>query len=104
MHTFSLALLNTLSLAMLLFLLGAGLSITFGLMRVLNMTHGSFYLLGGYFGLMAWKATGNYLLALIAGMVATAVIGLLLYRIFLRRFTLAEEMAQALLTFGALLS
>jgi len=88
---------------MLLFLVGAGLSITFGLMRVLNMTHGSFFLLGAYVGLTTWRQTHNFWLALLAGAVSTAVAGLLLYGLFLRRFSQLEEMAQALLTFGFLL-
>ena len=95
--------LNSLSLAMLLFLLGAGLSITFGLMRVLNMAHGSFFLMGAYAGLAAWEKTSNFWVALLAGAVSTAVAGALLYGLFLRRFSQLEEFAQALLTFGFLL-
>ncbi|MBI2917116.1 MAG: branched-chain amino acid ABC transporter permease [Chloroflexi bacterium] len=103
MTTVALLGLNSLSFAMLLFVLGAGLTITFGLMRILNMTHGSFFLLGAYFGLAAWKLTHNFWVALLAGALATAVAGMVLYRVFLRRFSQLEEMAQVLLTFGALL-
>lgn len=103
MTTLALVGLNSLSFAMLLFLLGAGLSITFGLMRVLNMTHGSFFLMGAYAGLAAWKETSNFWVALLAGAVSTAVAGALLYGLFLRRFSQLEEFAQALLTFGFLL-
>ena len=57
--------LNGLSFGMLLFLLAAGLSLVFGLMRIVNLTHGSFYLLGAYIGLAVIERTGSFLLALV---------------------------------------
>ena len=95
--------LNTASLASLLFLVAAGLSLTFGLMRVLNMTHGSFYLLGAYVGLTVWRSTGNTPLAILASSLTAAVAGGIVYWGFLKRFSVLDEMPQALLTFGALL-
>src|SRR4051794_41481923 len=77
--------LDALSLAMLLFLLSAGLSITFGLMRILNMAHTSFYLLGGYVGIAVGVATRSFWLALLAAAVSMAVAGVVLYSAFLRR-------------------
>lgn len=103
MDTLPLALLDALSLAMLLFLLSAGLSITFGLMRVLNMAHASFYLLGGYIGLAAWSRTANFGVALLAAAVSMGLGGAFLYGVFLRRFSKEDEMPQVLLTFGVLL-
>jgi len=50
---------------MVLFILAAGLTLAFGLMKVVNMAHGSFYLLGGYIGFSIVKYTGNYILAAI---------------------------------------
>ena len=50
---------------MLLFLLAAGLSLIYGLMKILNLTHGSFYLVGGYIGLTVMQLTGSFVLALI---------------------------------------
>ncbi|MFI5267095.1 MAG: branched-chain amino acid ABC transporter permease [Chloroflexota bacterium] len=99
----ALAGLDALSLAMLLFLLSAGLSITFGLMRVLNMAHASFYLLGGYIGLAVWERTGSFWLALLGAALSMALAGAFLYRFFLQRFSIEEEMPQVLLTFGMLL-
>lgn len=93
--------LNGISYGMLLFLLAAGLSLIFGLMKVLNLTHGSFYLLGGYFGLAVIDKTGSFVLAVLAASVAVAVIGVVMERFFLRRFHL-EELPQALVTFGFL--
>src|SRR3954447_24307284 len=95
--------LDALSLAMLLFLLSAGLSITFGLMRILNMAHTSFYLLGGYVGIAVGVATRSFWLALLAAAVSMAVAGVLLYSGFLPRFSKEDELPQVLLTFGVLL-
>jgi branched-chain amino acid transport system permease protein len=93
--------LNGISYGMLLFLLAAGLSLIFGLMKVLNLTHGSFYLLGGYFGLAVLNRTGSFVLAVLASCLAIAIIGIVIERFFLRRLHL-EELPQALVTFGFL--
>lgn len=93
--------LNGVSYGMLLFLLAAGLSLIFGLMKVLNLTHGSFYLLGGYFGLAVIHKTGSFVLAVLAASIAVAGIGIVMERFFLRRLHL-EELPQALVTFGFL--
>ena len=93
--------LNGVSYGMLLFLLAAGLSLIFGLMKVLNLTHGSFYLLGGYFGLAVVHKTGSFVLAVLGASIAVAGIGIVMERFFLRRLHL-EELPQALVTFGFL--
>ena len=93
--------LNGISFGMLLFLLAAGLSLIYGLMKVLNLTHGSFYLLGGYIGLAVVHSTGSFILATLAGSLAIAVVGIVMERFFLRRFHL-QELPQALVTFGFL--
>jgi len=93
--------LNGISFGMLLLLLAAGLSLIYGLMKILNLTHGSFYLLGGYIGLVVVHRTGSFILAALAGSLAIAVIGVIMERFFLRRFHL-QELPQALLTFGFL--
>jgi len=82
------------------FLLAAGLSIIFGLMDVLNLAHGSFYMLGAYVGLSVLFATGNFWLALILAPVALAVLGAAMERIFFRRLYRRGHLAQVLLTFG----
>jgi branched-chain amino acid transport system permease protein len=93
--------LNGVSFGMLLFLLAAGLSLIFGLMKILNLTHGSYYLIGGYIGLSIQRSTGSFVLAAIGATLAVACIGALMERIFLRRFHLAE-LPQTQLTFGFL--
>ena len=93
--------LNGISFGMLLFLLAAGLSLIYGLMRILNLAHGSYYLLGAYVGLTVVKATGSFLLAILAGSLCVALLGVLMERVLLRRIHL-QELPQTLLTFGAL--
>jgi branched-chain amino acid transport system permease protein len=93
--------LNGISFGMLLFLLAAGLSLVFGLMRIVNLTHGSFYLLGAYVGLTVIGRTGNFLVALVVVPLAIAALGLLMHRWLLRRFQ-GAELPQVLLTFGLL--
>jgi branched-chain amino acid transport system permease protein len=93
--------LNGISFGMLLFLLAAGLSLIYGLLKILNLTHGSFFLLGGYIGLSVVHATGSFILAVLAGSLAMVAVGIVMERFFLRRFHL-NEMPQVLVTFGFL--
>ncbi len=93
--------LNGISFGMLLFLLASGLSLIYGLMKILNLAHGSFYLLGGYAGLVVVQKTGSFLLAVAAATFAIVLIGVLMERFLLRRLHL-QEMPQTLLTFGFL--
>jgi branched-chain amino acid transport system permease protein len=94
--------LNGVSYGMLLFLLAAGLTLTFGLLRIVNLTHGSFYLLGGYVALAVVTATDNFLLGVLAAAVTMGVLGMLIQRFLLSRYT-GKELAQVMLTFGCLL-
>jgi branched-chain amino acid transport system permease protein len=102
MAFWSIQVLNSLSLAMLLFLLSAGLSIIFGLMRIINLAHGSFYLLGGYVALTVIAATGNFWLGLVAAPVVVGLFSALVHRGLLRRVG-HNELTQVLVTFGLLL-
>ncbi len=94
--------LNGISFGMLLFLLAAGLSLIYGIMRILNLAHGSYYILGAYVALSVTRATGSFLLAMVAGIAVVTVFGIAMERFFLRRLP-PEELPQALLTFGFLL-
>ena len=94
---------NGVSFGMLLFLLAAGLSLIYGVMRILNLAHGSYYLLGAYVALSVVQATGSLALATLAGTAAVTALGVLMERVFLRRLPRGEELPQALLTFGFLL-
>jgi branched-chain amino acid transport system permease protein len=94
--------LNGVAFGMLLFLLAAGLSLIFGVMRVLNLAHGSFYLLGSYVALTVSRATGSFILALLAGSLVVAALGVLIERVLLSAVR-HDELGQVLLTFGLLL-
>jgi len=93
--------LNGISFGMLLFLLAAGLSLIFGLMKVLNLAHGSYYLLGGYLGLTVLRFVDNFVLALVAAAVGVTILGVLMERWVIRRIY-GQVLRQALLTFGFL--
>jgi branched-chain amino acid transport system permease protein len=83
----------------LLFLLAGGLSLIFGMMRIVNMTHGSYYLLGGYVALTAIWRSGNFAIGLVAGALAIAVIGVCEWNAFLKRLS-GQELGQVLTTMG----
>jgi branched-chain amino acid transport system permease protein len=99
--------LNGVSFGMLLFLLAAGLSVTMGLMRIVNLAHGSFYLLGAYLGVATIRATGSFLLALLVAAVAGALVGLVVHGLVTRASArgesrLTQELSQVLVTFGVI--
>ena len=90
---------NGLSYGALLFLLASGLSLIFGVMRVVNLAHGSYFMLGGYVGLSVVWRTNSYVLALACGALALALIGIGMQRFFLRRLP-GQTLGQVLLTIG----
>ncbi|KPK06043.1 MAG: hypothetical protein AMJ64_10105 [Betaproteobacteria bacterium SG8_39] len=90
---------NGVSLAALLFLLASGFTLSFGLMRVVNMAHGAYYLIGGYVGLSIAEHTGSFALALAGGGAAVALGGFFIDRFLIRR-TGENHLAQVLLTVG----
>ena len=75
---------NGISYGALLFLVGSGLSLIFGVMRIVNLSHGAYFLWGGYIALSVIAATGSWALSLPLAALAVAVIGLLMERLFLR--------------------
>ena len=98
--TFFIQLLNSVQYGLLLFMLAAGLTLIFGIMGVVNLAHGSFYMLGAY---VAWSLSsllGSFTLALVGGVVLAVVFGLLLERVLFRHFYHRSHLDQVLLTFG----
>ena len=89
--------LNGLTQAAILFILGSGLTLAFGLMRVVNLSHGAFYMLGGYLGWSVVKATGNWPLALLVGGASIALLGFLFERTMLGRVR-GKDLPETLLT------
>lgn len=101
MENFILQLLNGLVFSMLLFVMAAGLSLIFGQMNVINLSHGAFYLLGGYIGLTAVRQFGNFWLALLIAPPLVGGLGLLIEYFFLRRlYGSHRHLDQVLFTFG----
>jgi branched-chain amino acid transport system permease protein len=93
-------LLNGLVYGVLLFLMAAGLSLIFGLMNVVSLAHGSFFMLGAFFGLSIFRYTGSFWLALVLAPIPVVVLGVLLERLFLRPLYPRGHLDQVLLTFG----
>ncbi len=91
--------LNGLSFGFLLFLLGSGLSLMFGLMGIVNLSHGSYFMLGAYIGLSASEWTGSFWLGAVFGGVIMGVVGGLTER-FLLRYVHLRHLDEVLLTFG----
>jgi branched-chain amino acid transport system permease protein len=90
---------NSIAFGGLLFLLSAGFSLIFGLMRIPNLMHGSFFMLGAYFGVTLLAVGADFWVAALASALATALIGAGLERSLLRRLG-GDELAQVLLTLG----
>ncbi len=104
MDNFFLQLLNGLVASMLLFIMAAGLSLIFGQMNVINLSHGAFYLLGGYIGLTAIRQWGAFWPAVIVAPLLVGSLGLLIERFLLRRlYGGHHHLQQVLLTFGVAL-
>jgi branched-chain amino acid transport system permease protein len=98
-QVFGLQFVNGLTLASLLFLLASGFTLIFGLMRIMNLSHGALYLVGGYIGLSVIWATGNFLLAVMAAALGVMLLGLLTER-FLMRPLRGQVMPEVLLSIG----
>jgi branched-chain amino acid transport system permease protein len=90
---------NSIALAGLLFLLSAGFSLIFGLMRIPNLTHGALFMLGAYFGVTFLRLGFSFWIAAILSAIVLGIIGALIERLLLRRLA-GQELAQVLVTLG----
>ncbi|MCX7157799.1 MAG: branched-chain amino acid ABC transporter permease [Proteobacteria bacterium] len=102
-HTFLIQLLNGVQYGLLLFLVSSGLTLVFGIMGIINIAHGSFYMIGAY---LAWSLTGalgNFWVALPAGIVLSVVLGMLLEWLVIRYLYGRDLLYQVLLTYGLIL-
>jgi branched-chain amino acid transport system permease protein len=93
-------LVNGLAYGVLLFIMAAGLSLIFGLMNVVNVAHGSFFMLGAFFALTIMKWTGSFWLALALSWIPAMAVGIVMERFFIRRLYSRGHLDQVLLTFG----
>jgi len=102
-HIFLIQLLNAVQYGLLLFLVASGLTLIFGIMGVINLSHGSFYMVGAY---LAWSLSqhfGSFWIALPAGILLSVALGMLLEWLFIRHLYRRDHLQQVLLTYGLIL-
>ena len=95
--------LNGLQFGVMLFLMAAGLTLIFGVMGLINLAHGSFYMIGAFAAAATAAATGSFLLALAASLVAAAVAGAIVEMTVIRRLYHRDHLDQVLATFALIL-
>ena len=98
--TFLIQTLNSVQYGLLLFMLAAGLTLIFGIMGVVNLAHGSFYMLGAYLAFSLSTQLGSFTAAIVVGAALSAVFGLVLERLLFRHFYHRDHLDQVLMTFG----
>jgi len=96
-------LLNGVQFGVMLFLLAAGLTLIFGIMGVINLAHGSLYMIGAYAAALTVDRTGSFLLAVPVALVAAAAAGILIELVVIRRLYTRDHVQQVLATFGLIL-
>jgi len=101
--TFLIQLLNALQYGLLLFLVASGLTLIFGIMGIINLAHGSFYMMGAYMAFSLMALTGNLLVAIVLGVALSAAIGFLLEWALFSRLYKRDHLHQVLLTYGLIL-
>ena len=95
--------LNGVQLGMLLFLLAAGLTLVFGIMDLVNLAHGSLYMLGAYFAATLAAVTGSFVVAVVLAVIGSLVAGMVLEVVAIRRLYGRNHLDHVLGTFGLLL-
>src|ERR671919_1314297 len=95
--------LNSLQFGLMLFLLAAGLTLVFGIMDMINLAHGSLYMIGAYLMASFVQATGSFWAALPLALAATAIVGAVLEVSLLRRLYERDHLSQVLATFALIL-
>ncbi|MEM7442178.1 MAG: branched-chain amino acid ABC transporter permease [Pseudomonadota bacterium] len=100
---FLVQLLNAVQQGLLLFLIASGLTLIFGIMGIINLAHGSFYMVGAYAAYTVADATGSFWISLPVGIAAGVALGFVLERLLFRFFYERDHLYQVLLTFGLIL-
>jgi len=95
--------LNGLQFGLMLFLLAAGLTLVFGIMDMINLAHGSLYMIGAYMAAAVAQATGSFVIAIAGAVIGTAIIGVVLELAVLRQLYTRDHLSQVLATFALLL-
>ncbi|MBD5803891.1 High-affinity branched-chain amino acid transport system permease protein LivH [Azoarcus sp. Aa7] len=101
--TFLIQLLNALQYGLLLFLVASGLTLVFGIMGIINLAHGSFYMMGAYMAFALTALSGNLLVAILVGIALSVLIGFLLEWALFSRLYKRDHLDQVLLTYGLIL-
>ncbi len=96
-------LLNGVQLGVMLFLLAAGLTLIFGIMGIINLAHGSLYMVGAYAAALVARETGSILLAIPAGLIAAGLVGMIVETVVMRRLYDRDHLDQVLATYGLIL-
>ena len=102
-YSFLIQLLNGLQYGLLLFLVASGLTLIFGIMGIINLAHGSFYMIGAYMAFSLSALTGNLLLAIVVGIVLSVVLGVVLEWALFSHLYKRDHLEQVLLTYGLIL-
>ena len=95
--------LNGLQLGVMLFLMAAGLTLVFGIMNLVNLAHGSFYMVGAYLATYFYGVTGSYVLGVVLGLAGTLAVGVAVELVALRKLYERDHLDQVLATFGLIL-
>ena len=90
-------------IGMLLFLVAVGLTLIFGVLKVVNFSHGAFYMFGAYFAMTAYQYTGSFALAMLCGAAGTALLGLIFERVFMSRVYGRDVLMQLLVCYAFVL-
>ena len=90
-------------IGMLLFLVAVGLTLIFGVLKVVNFSHGAFYMFGAYFAMTTYQFTESFALAMLCGAAGTAVLGLVFERVFMSRVYGANVLMQLLVCYAFVL-
>ncbi|MGM4916465.1 ABC transporter permease subunit [Tardiphaga sp. 813_E8_N1_3] len=101
--TLGVQLLNAVQYGAVLFLVASGLTLVFGILGVINLAHGAFYMLGAYLAYWITLMTGSFVVALLGGVLVAFVVGILLETAFVRLLYGRDHLAQVLLSFGLIL-
>jgi branched-subunit amino acid ABC-type transport system permease component len=92
--------LNGVAYGLLIFLLAAGLSLVFGMMHVVNLVHGSFFMLGAYIGYSVFRASHNFMLSMLVAPIIVGLLGVAVEMLLLKRLYARPLLDQVVLTFG----
>jgi branched-chain amino acid transport system permease protein len=101
--TFAVQLLNGVQYGLVLFLVASGLTLVFGILGVINLAHGAFYMLGAYLAWFIASITGSFALALVGALAISFLLGIALEEVFVKRMIGRDHLAQVLLSFGLIL-